>query len=187
MTRKHGVSPIVDVTLEPTTNDHGILEVALVPSADASGPVVDVQLVATRTRVEQLLTLTALQAVRRATPKPSTKLDRAIASKAARLEDKRKLEVWAKAVKDRDEWKDRKTGQIVRSTRQLDPLRAEAHHIEPKENRATRYDVRNGVCLSFESHFLVTTHRYRIAGTKFFRLDGQIYIDGSAPIYFVRV
>jgi hypothetical protein len=117
-----------------------------------------------------------------------TKLDRAIATKAARLLDAQKLRVWAHAVKTRDQWKDRKTGVRVHATRQLDPLRAEAHHIEPKANHATRYDVRNGVTLSFAHHYAVTKHLYRIEGTVWFRgKDGGRYINGDFPIYFVRL
>lgn len=119
-------------------------------------------------------------------PKGSTKLDRAIASKVARLLDAKKLRIWATAVKERDYWKDRKTGVRVRRTRDLDPLRAEAHHIEPKENRDTRYDVRNGVTLSFENHEHVTHNRLTIEGTVWFRKNGCRYIDGTYPVTFVR-
>jgi hypothetical protein len=119
-------------------------------------------------------------------PKVGSKLDRAIASKAARLKDKQKLEIWARAVKDRDRWRDRKTGVRVHSTRQLDPLRAEAHHIEPRENKDVRYDVRNGICLSLETHERVELNQLRIEGTVFFRKNGATYIDGRYPVTFVR-
>ena len=119
--------------------------------------------------------------------KSGSTLDRAIAKKAARLADARKLRVWAQAVKTRDLWKDRKTGQRVRSTRQLDPLRAEAHHIVSKDDHAVRYDVRNGVCLSLATHEAITHNRLRIDGTVFFRKGGCRYIDGTYAIYFVRV
>lgn len=138
-------------------------------------------------RLAHLQTVAETNATPRAIPKPYTKLERAIAKKAARLLDKRKLEVWARAVKERDQWKDRKTGVKVRSTRQLDPLRAEAHHIEPRSNRAVRYDVRNGLCLAFETHFDVEHFRYRIEGTAFFTVAGCRYIDGTYPVTFVRL
>lgn len=136
----------------------------------------------------KLQTLAEASVKPRATKKSDlpTKLDRAIANKVTRREDAAKLTVWARAVKDRDQWKDRKTGVIVRSTRQLDPLRAEAHHIEPKGNRATRYDVRNGVCLSFATHYAVTHGQLRIDGTQWFVKDGCRYIDGTAAVHFVR-
>jgi hypothetical protein len=119
-------------------------------------------------------------------PKGSTKLDRAIASKAARLLDAKLLRQWALAVKTRDHWKDRKTGKRVFSTKALDPDRAEAHHIEPKSNPVTRYDVRNGICLSLDTHLAVELNRLRIEGTVFFRKDGGRYIDGRYPVTFVR-
>jgi len=120
-------------------------------------------------------------------PKGSTKLERAIATKAARLKDRKALEVWARAVKTRDRWRDQKTGKIVRSTRRLDPDRAEAHHIEPKENRATRYDIRNGITLSLATHLAVELNQYRIEGTKYFTKGGCRYIDGTFPVTFVRL
>ena len=119
--------------------------------------------------------------------KSGSTLDRAIAKKAARLADAKQLRVWAAAVKNRDLWKDRKTGLRVRSTRQLDPLRAEAHHIVSKDDHAVRYDVRNGVCLSLATHEAITHNRLRIDGTVFFRKGGCRYIDGTYAIYFVRV
>lgn len=119
-------------------------------------------------------------------PKVGSKLDRAIASKAARLLDAKKLREWAYAVKERDHWKDRKTGVRVRRTRDLDPLRAEAHHIEPRENRDTRYDVRNGICLSLDTHEAVEHNRLKIEGTVWFTKNGCRYIDGTFPVTFVR-
>lgn len=119
-------------------------------------------------------------------PKGSTKLDRAIASKAARLLDAKQLRAWAFAVKDRDRWKDRKTGARVHASRQLDPLRAEAHHIVSKDDHAVRYDVRNGVCLSLETHAAVECHRLRIVGSVFFLKGGTRYIDATFPVSFIR-
>jgi hypothetical protein len=118
--------------------------------------------------------------------KGSSKLDRAISRKAARLLDASKLRKWAQAVKDRDLWKDRKTGARVRRTRDLDPLRAEAHHIVDKSDWAVRYDVRNGICLSYDTHFKVEHHQLRIEGTVYFRVHGARYIDARFPVYFVR-
>jgi hypothetical protein len=121
-----------------------------------------------------------------ALPKSSTRLARAMSRKAARLLDAKKLRIWAHEVKERDHWKDRKTGVRVRRTRDLDPLRAEAHHIEPRDNPDTRYDVRNGITLALYSHELVTRHHYRIEGTVWFRKNGCRYIDGTYPVIFVR-
>lgn len=120
-------------------------------------------------------------------PKPSTKLDRAIHRKAARLLDAKLLRAWALAVKTRDLWTDRKTRKRVHSSRQLDPDRAEAHHIVSKDDRAVRYDVRNGVTLSLATHEAVEHNRYRIEGTVFFRKGGCRYIDGTYAVTFVRL
>lgn len=138
--------------------------------------------------IEDLPTLAELQAVPRATPKHQleTKLDRAIASKAARLLDAKKLRDWAFKVKDRDHWKDRKTKRRVLRTLSLDPDRAEAHHIASKDDWAVRYDERNGICLSLATHDAVTTGKLRIEGTVWFRVKGARYIDGRFPVTFVR-
>jgi hypothetical protein len=138
-------------------------------------------------RLDQLRTLAQTNAAPRAIPKPTTTLDRAVARRAARIADARLLKGWALAVKIRDQWTDRKTGQHVVSTRQLDPRRAEAHHIVSKDDDAVRYDIRNGLCLSFETHFLVEHHRYRIDGTVFFTVGGCRYIDATYPVIFVRL
>ncbi len=138
-------------------------------------------------RLTELPTLAQQQATPRAVPKPHTKLERAIANKAARLLDAVKLRTWSRDVRDRDEWKDRKTGQRVYRVRQLDPARAEAHHIEPKSTKATRYDVRNGITLSLATHLAVEQGVYRIEGTVYFELEGAHYIDGTFPVTFVRL
>jgi hypothetical protein len=122
-----------------------------------------------------------------ALPKGSTKLDRAIANKARRLDDATQLRAWALAVKTRDYWKDRKTGQKVRSTRSLDPDRAEAHHIVSRDDHAVRYDVRNGICLSLATHLAVEQGRYRIEGTVWFRKNGARYINANFSVTFVRL
>jgi len=122
-----------------------------------------------------------------ALPKGSTKLDRAISNKAARLLDAQRLRAWALAVKTRDSWKDRKTGKRVHSSRSLDPDRAESHHVVSKDDWAVRYDVRNGVTLSLASHLAVELGRYRIEGTRWFTVRGQRYVDATFPIYFVRL
>jgi len=119
-------------------------------------------------------------------PKGSTKLARAIAKKAARLQDAQQLRAWALAVKTRDLWKDRKTGDRVWRTRQLDPLRAEAHHLVSKDDWAVRYDVRNGITLSLATHQAVEQHRLRIVGTAWFWKGGTRYVDATAPVIFVR-
>ncbi len=168
---------------------HPIVDVALVPAPDQLGPIVEVEIIPLRElrRLGHLKTLAEIHAVPRAVPKPSTKLDRAIAKKAARLADAKKLREWARSVKDRDQWKCRKTGERLRRTMELDPLRAEAHHLAGRDDLAVRTDVRSGITLSFATHFAVTHHRLRIEGTRFFTVQGTRYIDATFPVYFVRL
>lgn len=140
-------------------------------------------------KLASLPTLADVQRKPRAQLKCSlgTKLDRAIDSKAVRLADARALRVWADAVKDRDKWKDRRTGVKVFRSLALDPRRAEAHHVVDRSDLATRYDVRNGITLSLETHLLVETYRLRLVGTKFFWTGGRRYIDATFPVKFVQV
>lgn len=138
--------------------------------------------------IARLPTLATVNAVPHATPKDQleTRLDRAIASRAARLEDQRQLRAWAIAVKTRDRWRDMKTGRRVHRRLELDPQRAEAHHIVSKDDWTVRYDVRNGITLSFETHEAVERGVYRIEGTAWFTIDGVRYIDATFPVVFVR-
>lgn len=138
--------------------------------------------------ITDLPTLDQVNALPHATPKGEleTKLDRAIANKTARLKDERELRAWAFAVKDRDHWKDRKTGKRVRRCLELDPDRAEAHHIVSKDDWTVRYDERNGICLSLAVHDAVERGKYRIEGTVFFTKNGARYIDGRFAVTFKR-
>lgn len=133
-----------------------------------------------------LPTLAEMQATPRAIPKHAlkTKLDRAVDKKKARLEDARKLLAWARQVKDLDKWRDRKTGKRLTRTRDLDPLRAEAHHIASKDDWAVRYDIRNGITLAYETHDAVERNTLRIVGTVFFEINGVRYINGREPVTF---
>lgn len=147
-----------------------VVEVALVPDPDARGPVIEV----------------ALAPVPHKTfPKPSTRLTRAFAQSAARLLDRRKLVAWSFAVKHRDGWRDRRTGARLLRTLNLDPNRAEAHHLVSREVRALRYDPRNGITLSLATHVAVERGELRIVGTAWFQIDGVSYVNASAPVRFV--
>ncbi len=139
-------------------------------------------------RLAQLPTLAELQAQPRAHTKRQlgTKLDRAIAKKAARLADLYALRRWALIVKIRDQWRDRKTGAPVQRSRDLDPWRAEAHHIVSRDDHAVRHDPRNGITLSLASHMAVERGDYRIEGTRWFTVQGRRYVNGDFPVYFVR-
>ena len=139
-------------------------------------------------RITDLPTLDEVNARPHATPKHEldTKLDRAIASLTARRLDERRLREWAFQVKSRDGWRDRKTGQRLRRCLELHPLRAEAHHLASREDWAVRHDVRNGITVSAATHDAITRGSLVVEGTRWFRKAGQRYIDGTAPVVFVR-
>lgn len=150
-----------------------VVDVALVPDPAAPrGPVVECALVPTTPH--------------KSFPKPSTRVTRAIAQSAVRLLDRRKLVAWSFAVKSRDQWRDRKTGVRLLRTLNLDPLRAEAYHVVSRDDRAVRYDVRNGITLSLVTHDAVERGLYRIEGTAWFTVQGTRCIDASSPVRFVR-
>jgi hypothetical protein len=90
-------------------------------------------------------------------------------------------------VKERDTWKDRKTGKRVKRTRARDPLRAEAHHIEPRANEDTSATTRGTASPRFETHDAVERNKLRIVGTAFFTKHGRRYIDDRGPVRFVEV
>lgn len=137
-----------------------------------------------------LPTLAEVEAMRVGTPiaKGPTRLDRAVEKKAAKREDERKLAAWAIAVKIRDSYKCRFTGKKVKGSRlALDPDSAHAHHIEPRANLDTRYDVRNGITLSALSHDAVERNKLEIVGTVFFYLRGKRYIDATYTVRFMEI
>lgn len=136
--------------------------------------------------LSKLMTVGERHARRHATPKHqlTTKLDRKMAVQVADRADERKLRAWATAVKALDKWKDRHTGLAVRRTHVLAPDSAHAHHIAPKGDWNVRYDVRNGICLSFKTHYAVEMNQLRIVGTKFFTKKGKRYINGRHPVTF---
>lgn len=126
-----------------------------------------------------LPTLDEVNAVRRATPKHQipTKVERLKERLAEDRKDVASLAKWAKAVKVRDEYLDRYDGKLCQKGAEPHPRRAEAHHIEPRVNQATRYDVRNGVTLSMENHEQVERGELEVYG-RTFRLAGKSYVDG---------
>lgn len=138
-------------------------------------------------------TMQQVQAVRRASqkvPAVKAKLARSVAKTKADREDERKLQAWATSVKDRDEWKDVYTGRPVKRARDvgvIHPQSAHAHHIASRDDLAVRYDRRNGVTLSYESHARVEANELRIVGTRFFIVKGKRYINGDHLVRFVEV
>ena len=138
------------------------------------------------TKFPGLTTLDQAQRQPRPHQPKQTRLERAEANQQADRDDKRKLEVWARAVKNRDEWKDRLTGARVKAVLRLLPDRAEAHHVEPRANYDTRYDVRNGLTLSLATHERVERNEIQIVGTRHFTVNGKQYINCDFPVKFIR-
>lgn len=130
-------------------------------------------------------TLVDLQRERRATPKGQipTRLEEKTEKKVneAKEWERAKREVWT-----RDKSRCRLTKRKVKKTLELDPLRGEVHHLAPREDKSVRYDKRNLVLLSLETHERVTRHELTIVGTRFFMVDGKKYINADYAVRFVK-
>ena len=167
--------------------DEPVVEIALIPLGNnqVTGPVIDMAIVPVDKQsgqIEEMLISEDPPTAR--FPKPS-RVARATLQTDARTRDRHQLVKWAVAVKLRDGYRDRYTGARLRRTMNLDPDRAEAHHIVPREVRAVRYDVRNGITLSLAHHEAVERGELKIEGTAWFEIDGVTYIDATFPVRFV--
>jgi hypothetical protein len=93
------------------------------------------------------------------------------------------LDKWRKEVHVRDGNRCRYSKVKVERTLRLQPNRCECHHIEPRANKVTRYDRRNGVQFAFVIHERIERGDLKLIGTKFFQGDdGQTYINADFPI-----
>src|ERR1051325_611026 len=113
--------------------------------------------------------------------------DRAEENQAKDLIDERALAKWRNRVYALDKNICRCCGCTVKRSMKLLPDRAEAHHVEGREDAAVRYDVRNGLTLSHRDHTRVTgmvNDKLRIVGTKFFTIAGKRYINAREPVIF---
>jgi hypothetical protein len=136
--------------------------------------------------VFNLPTLAEMQSQRRALRKDQipTRLD-------ARKEDDRidhsKLDKWRKEIHARDGNRCRYSRVKVERTLRLQPNRCECHHIEPRSNKITRYDRRNGLQVSFMVHERIERGDLRLIGTRFFQADdGSSYINADFPIIVLQ-
>lgn len=118
------------------------------------------------------------------TSKVSARLRRAKDKQKNGGADRKKLYQWAQAVKKRDQWFDRYDGRPVLKAAEMHPRRAEAHHVVSRSDKAVRYDIRNGITLSLETHALVEDGKLEIIGTKFFTVGGTRYIDATFDVKF---
>jgi hypothetical protein len=132
-----------------------------------------------------LPTMADVNATRRATPKGSEP-SRLEIKAAKKVDDKREWERAKKEVWARDQSRDRLTKRKVIKTLELHPRRGEVHHLEPRENKALRYDRRNLILLSLETHERVTKHELAIVGTRFFTHEGKQHIDADYRVRFVK-
>lgn len=99
-------------------------------------------------------------------------------------------EHWKRAVWDRDEGKCRSCGVRCVKVRELHPRRGECHHVEPRANRATRWNLRNGLLVCAGCHQRITgavNDKLVIQGDHYFTVGGQRYLDASWPVRFMEV
>ena len=121
-------------------------------------------------------------------PKPSA--SRLRSKMANKKEDAKRLSAWRQVVYLRDEGKCRCCGCATIKLRVgiLFAQRAECHHVEPRVNRATRYETRNGLLLCYSCHSRVTgkvNNKHHIKGTAwFFGTDGRRYVNCNHKVYF---
>lgn len=113
--------------------------------------------------------------------KPS-KVDRIVATGKARKLDEKELDTWRKAVRKRDRLTDRYTGKKVVVTLEPIPEQAQCHHVEPRENRDTRYDVRNGLLVSLLTHARFEVGNLSIVDGQTFVVNGRAYWDCSQKV-----
>ena len=130
-------------------------------------------------------TLVDAQRTRRAVPKGSAPTRLQVKTEQ-RVDEKKAWEQAKRTVWARDQGRDRLTKRKVLKTLALDPKRGEVHHIEGRENKALRYDPRNLILLSLETHERVTRHELRIVGTRFFTHEGKRFINADYRVRFVK-
>ena len=113
-------------------------------------------------------------------PAPIAKLERSVSKKQADDKDARELAAWSLAVRTRDKFTDRFTGKKVQPAKQVGvthPDCGHAHHVEPRENRDTRTDRRNGLTVSFATHQRLEANELKVVGTKYFTKNGKKYLN----------
>ena len=111
----------------------------------------------------------------------------------ARKLDEKQLAAFRKAVWRRDKGLCRWCGVKVLKTITLTAKRGEVHHVAGRDDRAVRYDPRNGILLCRSPcHERVTGTvgaKVIIVGAKFFTVNGlaRRYIDAGAKVRFSKV
>lgn len=105
--------------------------------------------------------------------------------------DEQALEKWRAACRRRDRHRCRVCGRKVDVTLKRIPRQATTHHIEPRSNRALRYDRRNGLTCCLEPcHDQLQRRELVIVQAKehLFTLepDGKLYWNADEPMTFKR-
>ena len=79
--------------------------------------------------------------------------------------------------------------KVIR-TLALKPNRGEAHHVARRDEKLTRYDVRNGICLcSSPCHERVTGRvgeKWISVGTTYFTVGGRRFINARQSVIFKK-
>lgn len=132
-------------------------------------------------------TLADIEAMRRGKPQP--KGPRQVETKDAdRALDKKLLDLFRQRVWLRDKGICRKCGAKVLKTLALTAKRGEVNHVAGRDDKAVRYDPRNGILLcNSPCHEQVTGTvgvKVLIVGTKFFEVNGTRYINAAKPVTF---
>ena len=121
-------------------------------------------------------------------PQPKPRISRLRAKADKDTDDAKRLREWRRHISARDEGKCRCCGVLTIRVGWLHPRRAECHHVEPRANRALRFETRNGLLLCRGCHERVTgkvNDKLTIRGTAwFFGQDMLRYIDADRPVLF---
>lgn len=102
-------------------------------------------------------------------------------------DDATKLAQWRAEVRDRDEGKCRCCDMKTIKTISLHPRRGEANHVAGRDDRAVRYDTRNGIHLCLRCHERCTgkvNDKLKIVGTAWFTKAGTRYINADHKVTF---
>jgi hypothetical protein len=94
------------------------------------------------------------------------------------------LDKWRREVHTREGNKCRYSKVKVERTLRLQPNRCECHHVEPRSNKVTRYDRRNGLQLAYVIHERIERGDLKLVGSRFFTADdGKDYLNADFPIF----
>jgi len=118
-------------------------------------------------------------------PKPS-KVARAVAQDDKQRADDKQLEALKREVWIRDKSKCRNCERKVIKSLALTAKRGEVAHIRSRQHKPTRYLRKNAILLCYACHAAFDQHVLVLVGTATFEVDGAQYIDGDAPVEFLR-